>query len=71
MINKVEARGFVCVKKGHKSNWVIFVGWMVHDQLRRLQCLEVVKVTRCGKLLRQKNMKVEASSKKQNSTLYT
>jgi hypothetical protein len=50
MINKVEARG-----KGHKINWVIFVEWMVHDQLRRLQCLEVVQVTRSGKLLQQKN----------------
>jgi hypothetical protein len=54
MINKVEARGFVCEKKGHKINGVIFVEWMVHDQLRRLQCLEVVQVAGSGKFFWQK-----------------
>jgi hypothetical protein len=54
MINKVEVRGFVCENKGHKINWVIFVEWMVHDQLRRLKCLEVVHVAGSGKFFWQK-----------------
>lgn len=41
----------MCEKKGRKINWTIFVEWMVHDQLRRLQCLEATQVAGSGKLL--------------------
>ncbi len=41
LINKVEAKGIVCKKKGQEVNWVVFVEWTIRDQLWRLSSLEV------------------------------
>ncbi len=41
MINKAEAKGIVCQKKGQDVNQCVFIKWTIRDQLQRLQSLEV------------------------------
>jgi hypothetical protein len=41
MINKIKARGIVYERKGKKVNWCVLVVWTIHDQLCRLQSLDV------------------------------
>ncbi len=31
LIKKAEVQGFICEKKGHLVNWVVFVEWTIWD----------------------------------------
>jgi hypothetical protein len=41
LINKEKAKGFVCEKKGQEVNWVVFVEWMIRDQLQRIKAFQM------------------------------
>jgi hypothetical protein len=47
-INKVEARGIMCERKGQVINWAVFCDWKIKEQLRRIQLLEVGKGDKVG-----------------------
>jgi hypothetical protein len=48
LINKAEARGIMCEKKGQAINWAVFCEWTIKKQLRKIQLFEVGKRDKVG-----------------------
>ncbi len=42
-MNKAEARGIVCERKGQVIDWAVFCEWTIKEQLQRIQLFEVGK----------------------------